>query len=1779
MPRTLFYQGSSIATQKKLKITPPEDGYDKPFKIGLGSRLFSFEEFDAEALVTAWNNSEDSLIAEITAAVEDDAVTFTHDTLGQDFELTMQVLQNDEYTEDQLISEIQRLLFQNNCTGGTFTLNFNGETTAAITFNPAAPNTTATNIQNALEAFTGVQVGDIQVTAVTGAAGMSYDLDFSEGQFKGLDVEDVEPDYTNITGGNATAVVALVQDGNAGTNEIHELDMPGYALVEVTQDEIQEVYMTGSPDGGTFTLTIPGYGTTGNLPYNCNRVQLKTAFTALLGSTANFRITGSALPSGRLRVQFVGTLSEVDMPQMTANSAGLTSTAEPDVVIEAVQNGFVGTTPSVTIDNIQDGDAGTLADLTVIPTDAKYTSESNKTASPAGPSAPTDELRVGWDGTSGATSDRFISGFKFTVPGSIILNWIQDPSSRADAFLRVKIKTYDPAHNISLLVFQNVFYSSSSPIGANWSTDAIFWSAEFSNAAAPAGQYFGPNPIYVEPETVSWDDGYVIDIPLEDILDESWGDSVKPYGYGSSVPWPPTFLTDQVLRFILMPQGTTGTSGQFISLYDFDDVTPANRPVLVYGQGVVGAQAEVQRLTVVAASGSVIINVDGDDIDAITVGESATSIAAKVSVTAAGVVGTGGPLGTSAVTLTYPPTLGDVGDMVEVSNTLSGQPSLPEIQDVSITGIAVAGTVTLSVGATELEPISYNASAADVQNAVSIEFPGSVCTGGPLPTKIRVSFPALNGNLGLMTEDNDLVSEDISTVVLTVQDGGTHTVGNVTGGFFDLGIRRSTGSTIWVLDIPWDATAAQMQLAINAALGASSVSCTGGPLPTDAIEITFSGGIYGKHDMRPTLIRTALEGAIAQYENLVTRPHLIPATVDHVYDFAICPGRGTPGLNRRESWKTLQGNCNWGTFTITTPTGGMMETRFRWADCTALDIENALNEMFGCEVCKVYQLYTSQECNERGTGYGLSASYRAWYNSDVYRIVFYGDMVDPASITTFTFSPPASVTLEGGGSPRAIDPREFLDSTAQDVDSGNEDDFYNESYRTYLLFKKADEAEEPLHHFTITPSTVDGTLLGWRYQLLQRYVIGGIYSEGDIGDDAGDQHKKRVVRNALPVDEKISFSWRIVKRSGVLDGTTSLSVFQTLGTTAQIGWDSTAEQIQAALETAFPFMAGNIEVVGSLYNSWLPYGFVADTDESDDQGDLRITFISALHHLPLDEYDYVLGLNVLSSLNGSPTDASLDPNDEYNYPLGYQHVFMRPIPQLRNERQRFTLEDGIEDPLLIGYNGEFASVTKATSIADLQTALNALSTLGSLNLLIGNNYAIPEKFGRSVTVYGTTAGNPFEIEFTGNGFQFSNARRIQLAFEDTDELVYTIDTLQDGIPLRPEIQVLTLTASAYFGTFTLTFSGQTTAAIAYNANAATVQAALIALSNIGPAEVAVTGGPLPITPMVITFAQSLNNVALITTTPTLKNQKIVIDEDNSVEGGQANSLVITEVVRGAGPRYVDTPENYDQNVCISSGDTIIVEGATAPIQFGLNMQVEIVPIGVGVATRFAFTKPRRAFLDGQKVFLRAQSGTLPTGTTARYYFLVEGSTNGTFGLSLTEGGSAIEISDAGATDSVFTLELRELTFRVFARYTGEQIGLPNRRTGGDEEYLACYLRGGFTLLDLGIDEGDGLSLGRFDMMDLTASILVRITNGGQIDNTPAVLFLTDNEDLVYEQREGECGIAFYPEQTSTLKSLKLLGGSLKAGRLTVIDSIQDEDRVGTFTLLEGNLGGVHVHLE
>jgi hypothetical protein len=78
-----------------------------------------------------------------------------------------------------------------------------------------------------------------------------------------------------------------------------------------------------------------------------------------------------------------------------------------------------------------------------------------------------------------------------------------------------------------------------------------------------------------------------------------------------------------------------------------------------------------------------------------------------------------------------------------------------------------------------------------------------------------------------------------------------------------------------------------------------------------------------------------------------------------------------------------------------------------------------------------------------------------------------------------------------------------------------------------------------------------------------------------------------------------------------------------------------------------------------------------------------------------------------------------------------------------------------------------------------------------------------------------------------------------------------------------EVQTLTIVGGPTGGTFTITWNGQTTAGIAYNASAAAVLAALVALSNIAPGDLTVSGANGG--PYTLTWAHGKGNVSAPTT--------------------------------------------------------------------------------------------------------------------------------------------------------------------------------------------------------------------------------------------------------------------------------------------------------------------------
>lgn len=116
-----------------------------------------------------------------------------------------------------------------------------------------------------------------------------------------------------------------------------------------------------------------------------------------------------------------------------------------------------------------------------------------------------------------------------------------------------------------------------------------------------------------------------------------------------------------------------------------------------------------------------------------------------------------------------------------------------------------------------------------------------------------------------------------------------------------------------------------------------------------------------------------------------------------------------------------------------------------------------------------------------------------------------------------------------------------------------------------------------------------------------------------------------------------------------------------------------------------------------------------------------------------------------------------------------------------------------------------------------------------------------------------------------------------------------------------EIQVVTLTDDTDGGTFTLTFEGDTTSALAWDATSATIQTALEALTSIGAGNVAVAGDG----PHTVTFDGDLagQNVSLLTAdgsslTATTGEEGVSVDQGTQGREASATGGGVDEELPG-----------------------------------------------------------------------------------------------------------------------------------------------------------------------------------------------------------------------------------------------------------------------------------------
>lgn len=222
----------------------------------------------------------------------------------------------------------------------------------------------------------------------------------------------------------------------------------------------------------------------------------------------------------------------------------------------------------------------------------------------------------------------------------------------------------------------------------------------------------------------------------------------------------------------------------------------------------------------------------------------------------------------------------------------------------------------------------------------------------------------------------------------------------------------------------------------------------------------------------------------------------------------------------------------------------------------------------------------------------------------------------------------------------------------------------------------------------------------------------------------------------------------------------------------------------------------------------------------------------------------------------------------------------------------FTLSFGGQTTSNLAYNATASAV---------QTAVQAMSSVGSGNATVSGANGGPY----TITFNGSLASAPQTlITASGSGLTGGTSPTVTVSHSTT------------GATAVNEQQTVTITGTLPdTGGYTLTYSGQTTTQLSYTGSAATVQAALQALSNIGNGNATVSGSAGG--PYTVTFTGSLaaTNVAALTATDSTP----VLIPSPSQTLAQQGITVSTVVV---------TNPNSGQTYVLNTDYTIINVGGT-----------------------------------------------------------------------------------------------------------------------------------------------------------------------------------------------------------------------------------------------------------
>lgn len=249
----------------------------------------------ATALAEAWEDSEEPEFQEVTATADSSTITLTGADTGQPFTVVSAVsggagtIGAASTTVTPLsphhwsiaknwsgnavpvtgVNEQQTITID--AAGGTFTITFSGQTTAALDWNASAAT-----VQTALQGLSTIGAGNITVALDT----LVYTLTFANA-LGYQNVAEVTTDATSLSGGGNTATVATSVAGSAGDDVIIDLPVPIYWGLDQSAVALNSLTIHGTFEGSDGLIGLPQINSEGSADYYEHRdTYLKIGYLA-----------------------------------------------------------------------------------------------------------------------------------------------------------------------------------------------------------------------------------------------------------------------------------------------------------------------------------------------------------------------------------------------------------------------------------------------------------------------------------------------------------------------------------------------------------------------------------------------------------------------------------------------------------------------------------------------------------------------------------------------------------------------------------------------------------------------------------------------------------------------------------------------------------------------------------------------------------------------------------------------------------------------------------------------------------------------------------------------------------------------------------------------------------------------------------------------------------------------------------------------------------------------------------------------------------------------------------------------------------------------------------------------------------------------------------------------------------------------------------------------------------------------------------------------------------